>query len=164
MSQPKYLAVLSTLLLSTACLASTPGTLIRAAELKEKPFIDAASVTSLPDNAAVSVLTNQGGWSQVKTQSHTGWVRLLNVRLNKSEESGNAAQGLASLGGALRTGTTKSTATTGVKGLSKEDIAKAKPNPEELKRLNTFKANSGDVNKFASARKLTSQNVPELNP
>ena len=164
MSQPKYLAVLSTLLLSTACLASTPGTLIRAAELKEKPFTDARAITNLPDNASVSVLANQGGWSQVKAEGQTGWVRLLNVRVAKEEGSGNAAQGLASLGGALRTGTTKSAATTGVKGLSKEDIAKAKPNPEEVKRLNNFKASSGEVTKFAAARKLRAQDVPELNP
>ena len=164
MSQPKYLAVLSTLLLSTACLASTPGNLIRAAELKEKPFTDARAIASLPDNASVSVLANQGGWSQVNAEGKTGWVRLLNVRVVKEEGSGNAAQGLANLGGALRTGTTKSTATTGVKGLSKEDIAKAKPNPTELKRLDNFKASAGDVNKFASARKLTAQNVPELTP
>ena len=157
MSQPKYLAVVSTLLLSTACLAA-PGTVINATDLKEKPFIDAASITRLPDNTAVDVVTNQGGWSQVKTRSHTGWVRLLNVRVGK-EGSSNS---ILDLGGVVRTATTKSTATTGVKGLTKEDIANATPNPAEVKRLNNFKASPSAVTKFASTRRLAAQNVPEL--
>lgn len=156
MSQPKYLAVVSTLLLSTACLAA-PGTVIRATDLKEKPFTDAASITQLSDNTAVDVLTNQGGWSQVKTRSHTGWVRLLNVRVGK-ESSGT----IFDLGGVVRTATTKSTATTGAKGLTKEDIANAKPNPSEVKRLNNFKASPGAISKFASSRRLRAQDVPEL--
>ena len=157
MSQSKYLAVVSTLLLSTACLAA-PGTVIRATDLKEKPFTDAASITQLSDNTAVDVLTNQGGWSQVKTRSHTGWVRLLNVRVGK-ESSGT----IFDRGGAVvRTATTKSTATTGAKGLTKEDIAKAKPNPSEVKRLNNFKASPGAISKFASSRRLRAQDVPEL--
>ncbi len=156
MSQPKYLAVVSTLLLSTACLAA-PGTVIRATDLKEKPFTDAASITQLSDNTAVDVLTNQGGWSQVKTRSHTGWVRLLNVRVGK-ESSGT----IFDLGGVVRTATTKSTATTGAKGLDKVAIANAKPNPSEVKRLNNFKASPGAISKFASSRRLRAQDVPEL--
>lgn len=156
-------ALLTGLLFAASVQADAPGTLIRAAELKAKPFIDAASVTNLPDNAPLKVIDTQGGWSQVKTNDgKSGWVRLLNIRLLAPEVSKTTGQTLSELGGVIRTGTTKSAATTGAKGLSREDIANARPNPQEVKKLDGYKAKPAEAEKFAATRKLTAQNVPEL--
>jgi hypothetical protein len=153
------------LLLSTVCLAENPGVLIRAGELKAQPFTDADLVVNLPENALLDVIGNKGGWSQVKTSDgRTGWVRLLNIRLGKPEGPVTAKQTFAQIGGVIRTGTTKSAATTGVKGLTKEEISNSKPNPLEVRRLEAFKAKPGDAEKFAASRKLTVQEVPELKP
>lgn len=153
------------LLLSTACLADSPGVLIRSGELKAQPFTDADAIISLPENTLLTILGNKGGWSQVKTSDgKTGWVRLLNIRVGKPEGPATAKQTFAQIGGVIRTGTTKSAATTGVKGLTKEDISNSKPNPLELRRLEAFKAKPGDAEKFATSRNLTVQEVPELKP
>lgn len=151
-------------LIVVSCLAQaqSAGTLIRAAELKAEPFADAAALVNLPSDAALTVVDSKGGWSKVKTQDgKTGWVRLLNVRLAAGASDTSA---LASIGGVIRTGTTKSAATTGVKGLSKEDLARAKPNPAEVRKLDAWRAKDGEINRFAAARKLTARDVPELKP
>jgi hypothetical protein len=155
----------SALLLSALCHADAPGVLIRAAELKSEPFIDAGNVASLPDNTALSVLENKGGWSKIRTaDGKAGWVRLLNVRPAKADEARSSGESLAQMGGVLRTGSTKSVATTGAKGLSKGDIVRAQPNPNEVRRLDDFKARPTEVDKFAATRKLVAQNVAELTP
>ncbi|MDP3537627.1 MAG: SH3 domain-containing protein [Azonexus sp.] len=159
------LGLLCALLVSASCLADSPGTLIRSSELKSQPFIDADALASLPESTSLTVLGTQGGWIQVKTvDGKAGWVRLLNVRIGKPEEPATIKKTISQIGGVVRTGTTKSAATTGVKGLSKEDIRDSKPNPMEIRRLEAFKAKPADVEKFATSRKLTVQEVQELKP
>jgi len=144
-------------------LQATPATLIRAGDLKVEAFIDAANVASLKANAALTVLENKGGWSKVRTDDgKTGWVRLLNVRVAASANPTGGT--LAAIGGVIRTGTTKGAATTGVKGLSKEDITRSRPNPQEVAKLDTFRSKPAQINKFAAARKLNTRDVPEQNP
>lgn len=158
-------SLLGALLFSTLGHADAPGVLIRAAELKSQPFIDASNVASLPDNTALSVLENKGGWSKIRTASgQSGWVRLLNVRTAKPEEARASGGSLTQIGGVIRTGTTQSAATTGAKGLSKDDLARAQPNPNEVRRLDDLKATPAEVERFAASRKLVAQNVAELTP
>lgn len=158
----RLLVCAATIWLALPAGAETPGTLIRAADLKVQPFVDAASQASLPEGAAVSVVANRGGWSQVRAAGgSTGWVRLLNVRVNGTG-SGNATQALSDLGGVLRTGTTQSTATTGAKGLTREDIQHSRPNPREVERLNNLQAHPVDIERFASSRQLAGRPVPEI--
>jgi len=163
--KPTFRKLLAALLCLGAIgsLQATPATLIRAGDLKAEAFIDAANVTSLPADAALTVLESKGGWSRVRTaDGKTGWVRLLNVRV--ATGTSPASGTLAAIGGVIRTGTTKSTATTGVKGLSKEDIAQAQPNPQEVAKLDTFRSKPAQINKFAATRKLNARDVPEQNP
>lgn len=144
-------------------LQATPATLVRAGDLKADAFIDAATITSLPADAALTVLESKGGWSRVRTtDGKTGWVRLLNVRV--ATTASPAGGTLAAVGGVIRTGTTKGAATTGVKGLSREDIAHAQPNPQEVAKLDAFRSNMAQIDKFASARKLKARDVAEQNP
>lgn len=163
--KPTFRKLLAALLCLGAIgsLQATPATLIRAGDLKAEAFIDAANVTSLPADAALTVLESKGGWSRVRTaDGKTGWVRLLNVRV--AAAASPAGDTLAAIGGVVRTGTTKGAATTGVKGLSKEDIARSQPNPREVARLDTFRSKPAQINKFAAARKLNARDVPEQNP
>ncbi|MCE1239070.1 MAG: SH3 domain-containing protein [Azonexaceae bacterium] len=152
------------LLLSLTSLAhaQNSGALIRAADLKAEPFVDAASIATLPGDSIVTVVDGKGGWSKVKTKDgKTGWVRMLNVRVASiTPESSTLDQ----IGNVMRTGTTKGTATTGVKGLSQEDIARSVPSPAEVKKLEAYRASDIDIHKFAATRKLTARNLPELKP
>ena len=151
-------AMLCALFAALPCQADAPGALIRAGELKSAPFIDAEALTTLPDNTLLTVLGNQGGWSRVKTaDGKTGWVRLLNVRIGTPVEQPTVKQAFAQIGGVIRTGTTKTAATTGVKGLSKEEITNAQPNPLEVRRLEAFKAKPVDSEKICRRPQLASR-------
>lgn len=157
----QLILALGSMLLAGSALA-TPGTLIRAAELKADAFVDAANLGNLTADTPLTVLEGKGGWSKIRTaDGKTGWVRLLNVRIAAASSDGNA---LATLGNVVRTGTTQGAATTGVKGLSKEDLAKAQPNLREVAKLDGFRARPADINRFATSRKLTAREIAELNP
>lgn len=147
---------------SGAAHAQSSATLIRAAELKAEPFSDAATSANLAADSPLTVIDGKGGWSKVRTRDgKTGWVRLLNVRLAATASD---ASMLDRVGGVVRTGTTKSAATTGVKGLSREDIARAVPNPDEARKLDNYRPKAGEIERFAAARKLAARDVAELKP
>lgn len=149
--------------LSVSALAA-PGTLTRAADLKAKPFVDAATVANLPEQTKVDILGNQGGWSQIKSpQGQTGWVRLLDVRPD-SASSGNALSSLGTLGNVARTGSTGATATTGAKGISKDDLAQAAPNPQEVKRLAQYASNRQGAEQHARNGRLQKRSMAYLDP
>lgn len=142
------------------------GSLIRAADLKAKPLLDAPTVKALTADTPLSVLGNEGGWSQVKTgDGSQGWVRMLNVRLKgNAEQGGSVVKSVAEIGNVARTGTTKGAATTGAKGLTKEEITNAVPNMAELKKMENYKASAASSERFAKTQKLTRQDVQELTP
>lgn len=150
----------------SALVAAADGTLIRAADLKAKPLLDAATVKALAAETPLSVIGSDGGWSQVKTgDGAQGWVRMLNVRLKgNAEQSGNVVKNIAEVGNVARTGTTKGTATTGAKGLTKEEISNAVPNMAELKKMENYKSSPAASERFAKNAKLSRKDVPELTP
>ena len=140
------------------------ATLTRASDLKAKPFTDAPTVISLPEQSKVQIVGNEGGWTQIRSaDGKTGWVRLLNVRPDSKGDSGaGVGKGIASLGNVVRTGTTGSTATTGVKGISQDDLSRATPNFQELKRMNESKVSSREGERYASSNRLKARNVDYL--
>lgn len=143
---------------------AAPGTLTRAADLKAKPFVDAATLTQLPEQTKVDILGNEGGWSQIKSpQGQTGWVRLLHVRPD-SASSGNALSSLGTLGNVARTGSSGATATTGAKGISKDDLAQAAPSPQEVKRLTQYASNRQSAEQHARSNRLQKRNMAYLDP
>ncbi|HTQ72658.1 MAG TPA: hypothetical protein VMI74_00065 [Burkholderiales bacterium] len=146
------IAVLLCLLAAAPAFAQETGFAVRDTEVKKEPFSDAQTVGTLAEKAQVKVLARQGGWMQVESGALSGWVRMLSIRMNSGQSS--FASGLRSLFSVARTGSSGQTVTTGVRGLDKEDIKNAKPNPEELKKLAGFSASKGDAEKFAASNPL----------
>ena len=144
-------------LLAAGMVAAEPGTLLRASELRAKPFGDAEVVAQLDAKAGVDIVARQGAWAQVKSGAQTGWVRLLNVRTG-SGQRGDA--GVGALASVFKTGSSGTTVTTGVKGLSEEKLNTASANPAEAQRLNQFRENEAGARNFAKAGKLAAQDVP----
>lgn len=149
------------LAIPTAYAAET-GYTLRATEVKDKPFLDAETVVTLPEKTTVEIVTRQGAWMQVKAKDlKSGWVRMLSVRLGspdqKAQSSGNL---LSAIGiGSRPRATSTSTVTTGVRGFSEEDLAKATPNPAEVEKMKGFAATSAGADDFAKAGKLAAQEV-----
>lgn len=139
---------LAVLVLAAApAFAQETGYAVRETEVKKEPYNDAQTLGMLADKARVKVLDRQNGWMQVESGTQSGWVRMLAIRMDSGTSS--FTSGLKSLFSVARTGSSGRTVTTGVRGLDKEDIKNAKPNPEELKKLAGFAASKGDAEKFA---------------
>ena len=156
-----WVVALLALLISTAYAAET-GYTLKATEMKDKPFLDADTVATLPEKTTVEIVTRQGAWMQVKAgDARQGWIRMLSVRLGspdqKPQSGGNLLSALG-IGSRPRPATT-STVTTGVRGFSEEDLANAKPNAAEVEKMKSFAATIAEAAKLAESGKLAAKPV-----
>lgn len=146
-------------LLAGAAHAETALT-IRSTELQSQPQSDAATVATLGENTKVEVLVRKGAWSQVKTAAgQTGWVRMLSLKPEGAPQQAPAVSGanpIGALGGLLSAGRTSNTATvtTGVRGLSEEDLQNAQANPAEVEKMQRYSADKQAAQAFADRSKL----------
>jgi len=148
-------------LFAAPAFAQETGYAVRETEIKKEPFTDAQTVGTLAEKAQVKVLDRQNGWMRIESGTLSGWVRMLSIRMNSGQSS--FASGLKSLFTVARTGSSGQTVTTGVRGLDKEDIKNAKPNPDEVKKLAGFAASRGDAEKFAAGNpQLKTQKIDYL--
>lgn len=164
---------------SLAVQANEAGVIVRLAPV----YTDASSVSpvvgQISAGSRVTVFERKGGWKQVYSEPKAliGWVRSYQVRENmtiKSAEietepdSRGFLSGLASFsrkasgffgssGGA--TSTSSGTATIGIRGLSEAELRAAKPDPEELKKMQGFASNKTRTAVFARGGKLEVQRV-----
>lgn len=141
------------------------ATLTRNSDLKDKPFIDAATIAQLPRGTAVQLVESKGGWSQVKAEGQPqGWVRLLNVRPDtQAATAGGVLQGLNTLGNVVRTGSSGTTATTGAKGISQDELQNAVPDAKAVASLAKYVATTQNAERHAARNRLKRQTVPYLN-
>ena len=148
-------------LAGTAVCAQETGFTNRATELKAEPRLDAAVLTTLPEGTKVRAIERQSGWTRIEANQKTGWVRVFHLRfqstVSQSEESGGTPL-LSFLKGPQRAPSTQ-TATVGIRGLSEEDLKNASPNPEALKKLQSFKADKAAGESFAREAKLAAARV-----
>ena len=139
-------------------LAGDAGTAIKMDSLRAEPFADAKTVGSLAKNDSVEILTKKGAWLQVKSKKSTGWVRLLSVKRGGASASGSSVADIAS----GRTGTGKVVSTTGIRGLSAEELKAAKFNEDEMKKMESFQTSSSDAQSFASTGGLSATKMAYL--
>lgn len=155
------LLILVAMAAAGAAHAAENGSLIRAETLREQPFIDAAAVDSLAANEAVAIAARQGGWMQVGARGKTGWVKMLNVRLAGGGSTGGSG-GLMAAASLFRTGSSGTTVTTGVKGLSEEDLRNAQPDRAQLAALAAQATTPAAASAQASANGLKPNEVAYL--
>jgi hypothetical protein len=155
-------ALVATFLLAGGtALAGGAGTALKADDLKAEPFRDAKTVGSLSSGDPVEILAKQGGWFQVKSAKGNGWVRMLSVRRGEARKGGGDAAGVLGLASG-RAGTGTVVATTGIRGLSEEELRGAKYNEAELKKAESFGTTQAEARKFAAEGKLVTRQVEYL--
>jgi hypothetical protein len=143
--------------------SAEPASVVRATDLKQEPATDSTTLAALPENASVEALERKGGWTRVKTSSGEGWVRMLVLRYKPgSAKAGDS--GAKELYNVARTGSSGTQTTTGVRGLSAEQISNAQPNPGELNKLAEFAADRGAASGFAAEGSLTAKSVEYPKP
>jgi hypothetical protein len=134
---------------------------VRGTEIKQLPFSDAKTVGTLGEKASVNVMARQGGWVKINSDKGNGWVRMLSLRGDSTtKKSGDS--GLQSLINVGRSGSSGITMTTGIRGLSEEDLKNAHPNPGEFEKLTKYAASKAKAEKFARDAKLKNQQLDYL--
>ncbi len=141
-------------------LANDAGTALKADILRAEPYADAKSVGNLAKNDAVDILKKKGAWLQIKSKKSTGWVRLLSVKRGGISKS-NQVGALASVASG-RAGTGTVVSTTGIRGLSAEELKAAKFNESEIKKLESYAVSVSDAKQFARSGGLTAAPIAYL--
>ena len=154
----KKTLILLSLLLPVIAFAGEAGTALKADILRAEPFADAKTAGNLNKNDAVDILAKKGAWLQVKTKSASGWVRILSVKRGGASVSNSSVADIAS----GRAGTGKVVSTTGIRGLSAEELKAAKFNEDEMKKMESHTVSASDAQKFASAGGLSSTQLAYL--
>lgn len=159
----KYLSssfslMIVSLSLQIAC-AGEPGLALKADQLRADAFNDAKVVGTLTINEKLDIINKKGAWLQVKTSKQTGWVRLLSVK--RQGPSGNAVAGMAGVATG-RTGTGKVVSTTGIRGLSAEEIKSAPFNEAQISKMETYAVSADEAKRFANAGGLSANSYPYL--
>jgi uncharacterized protein YgiM (DUF1202 family) len=160
-----FLALL--LCIAASAWAQDQGFINRPSELKERAAADARTLATLPENTAVKVLARGGsGWTQVEANAQKGWVKAFHLRfpatVDKSGSSGGGGA-LASITSALsgRDSQKANVATTGIRGLSPEDLKNASPDGAALAKAQSYRADKPAAERFAHDGKLVAVNVDE---
>ena len=154
----KKTLILLGLLWSAIAFAGEAGTALKADILRAEPFSDARTAGNLNKNDTVDILAKKGAWLQIKTKSASGWVRILSVKRGGASSSTSSIADIAS----GRAGTGKVVSTTGIRGLSAEELKAAKFNDAEMKKMDSYAVSANDAQKFASAGGLTSTQLAYL--
>ena len=151
--------------LAPTAASAEKGRIIRAGDLLAQPFIDAPSAAKLTASQPVTIVERRGPWVSVQANGKTGWVRLLNLRLEPAAaglsrpSTVSRPSGLSSL---MQTGSSGRTVTTGVKGMDEEDIRASTPNYEELTLLEGLGVDAADARASAEKAKLAARSVAYL--
>ena len=152
--------------LSVACgiaHAGDPAYAVRDTNLKAKPFADAQTLSVVAADTRVEILQRKSGWMQVKVSGATGWVKMLSLRLSSSAaQKKSADNGFAALFNVASTGNSGSTVTTGVRGLSEEQLKNTHANPQELEQAQAYAASKAEARKFAQEGKLSAHDMAYL--
>lgn len=132
--------------------AAETGSALKKDNMRTEPYADAKIAGSFNRGDSLEILKKQGAWLQVKTKKSTGWVRLLSVKRGIATTSNKTAGALAVASG--RAGTGQVVSTTGVRGLSEQDLKAAKFNETEIKTLESYTLSAEQGRQFANAGNL----------
>lgn len=158
--QRRTLALALLAAIAAGAALAEPGTVLKSTQLRSSPLASADVVAELKAQQAVDITARQGAWAGVTTgEGQQGWARILNLRTGSGQASASGANQLASV---FRTGSSGTSVSTGVKGLSAEQLRSASPDFGEVSELDGYAANAGDARQFAGAGQLQEKRVDYL--
>jgi len=159
--------VVSLLAIAPAVLEQEQAFTNRSTELRDRGAPDGKVVASLPENTAVKVLARGGAWTRVDANGQVGWVNVFSLRFSatvstSSSGGGNVLGGLTGLFGGNRQAEKHATiATTGIRGLSPDDLKNASPDNAALAKMHGYRSDKPTAERFAREGKLASVSVDE---
>lgn len=136
-----------------------------AVTLMATPHSDAKPAGQLAANTTVDILERRGGWLRISAKGASGWARLHQVRVGEGPEAKSSGEGLAILknvGETGRSGSTGIVATTGIRGMSAEELTNAKPDPDAVKAIERYRVTTSQAREYAKSAGLKEASVPAL--
>ena len=133
--------------------AAETGSALKSDNIRFEPYADAKIVGSFTRGESVQILKKKGAWLQVKAKKGTGWVRLLSVKRGVASGSGSPVSGALAVASG-RAGTGQVVSTTGIRGLTEDELKAAKFNEAEIKAMESYTASTAQGQKFANAGSL----------
>ena len=156
--------------------ATWQGRTVADSLLRIAPSGASASKQRLVKGTELEVIRRQGAWLEVrvKNSGSEGWVKQSSVRAatetasapSKKKSGGffaNLSRGIARLlGGASDAPQDQGNVTVGIRGLAAEDLAATIPDPGEVDKMESFRADRDQAFRFASEEQLTAQSIEYL--
>jgi hypothetical protein len=144
--------------------------------LRIAPSGASASKQRLAKGTELEVIRRQGAWLEVRVENNgsEGWVKQSSVRAttetasapSKKKSGGffaNLSRGISRLlGGSSDAPQDRGNVTVGIRGLTAEDLAATIPDPGEVDKMESFRADRDQAFRFASEEKLTAQSIEYL--
>jgi hypothetical protein len=115
----------------------------KAIDLLDRPAADAKPVAQLVKQQSVEVISRNGSWANVRAGARSGWIRMIDVRLNAAASRQIAA--VARI---------KSASDSGIRGFSEEELLAGTPSRSELDKLKLFGVAAKDAAGFARSAGL----------
>jgi hypothetical protein len=134
------LAALCAFVLLVGVAAAETGYATRDLELRAEPKSDSAAVGSLAKGGRYELIRQHQAWSEVNAGGKKGWVLSLFLMAGDPPQErsvGRTLSDLVSLG-TERAGKGQMTSTIGVRGLDEDELKSARPNAEELRKLESY--------------------------
>jgi hypothetical protein len=152
--------------------AKSTGTAVRetgatraAVTLMATPHSDAKPAGQLAANTMVDILERRGGWLRISAKGTSGWAKLHQVRVGEgpqAQKSGESLAILKNVGETGRSGSTGIVATTGIRGMSAEELKNAKPDPAAVKAIERYRVTASQAREYAKSAGLKEDIVPAL--
>ena len=137
----------------------------RSTELREQASSDARAIATLRENTELRVTQRASGWARAEAGGQSGWVRIFHIRFPAVAQGGTssgvsgALSSLTSMVSGRSTTHSSTLATTGIRGLSPEDLKNATPDAEALQRMKSYRADKASAERFAKEGKLAASPV-----
>jgi SH3 domain-containing protein len=152
------------MLLAPSAFAQEQAFANRATELKDRAAADARTVSAIAEGAPLKVLERAGGWTRVEAAGQQGWVRVFHLRFPATVQAGVESGGVmgnvtSALGFGRERSKSTTLATTGVRGLTPEDLRNSRPDPEALRLLHSFRADTASAERFAREGRLAAVSI-----
>ena len=161
------LVLLVALLVSPLAWAQEQAFANRSTEVKDRAALDARTLGELREGTEVKVVQRAGGWARVEGGGMNGWVRVFHLRFPATTQAASSSgfgsffsSAAGAIGGRERTKTT-TIATTGIRGLSPEDLKNANPDPAALRQMQSYRADKPAAERFAREGKLRDVQVED---
>lgn len=129
--------------------AGSNAVMLKMDDLRAAPDSKSTLLLRVDKGALVHLLTSQGGWSQISSAGHTGWVRVLSVR-----KQGNDGIELSDLGALGKKPQGKVVAVAGTRGLDEKQLSLTSYDAAEVERLRGYAISHREAEQFAQAAGL----------